>query len=192
MDSGTSDANIAKYNAAYSDAPTVIGCKLVDHVSNTATDETPVGISYEPYKDLAFDTDNDGVTYTVSAAGVVSGDSGDACYNGGKGWTPIATSANPFTAAFDGTGLMDDASIAWRWQRCDDAAMTTNCKLCAIQRAQRCPTEYTPAAGTNTDVGKYLRAYAYYAGSSNSSAWTRTQTPVLGPVVAAPAPTTTP
>ena len=81
----------------------------------------------------------------------------------------------------------------WRWQRCDDAAMTANCQL----RAQSNPiddahTEYTPAAGTDTDVGKYLRAYVYYADSGNSNAWTRTQTPVLGPVVAAPAPAPAP
>ena len=71
---------------------------------------------------------------------------------------------------------------AWRWQRCDDAAMTTNCAYVAASTAAT--AEYTPVAG---DVGKYLRAYAYYADSTNGNAWTRTQTPVLGPVVAAPA-----
>ena len=83
----------------------------------------------------------------------------------------------------------------WRWQRCDDAAMTTNCKLRAQSNAGTdAHTEYTPIAGTDSDVGKYLRAYAYYSDSGNSNAWTRTQTPILGPVVAAPAPipTTTP
>ena len=74
---------------------------------------------------------------------------------------------------------------AWRWQRCDDAAMTTNCKLAQSGSAAQAYTEYTPVAGTDTDVGKYLRAYAYYADTANSNAWTRTQTPVLGPVVAA-------
>ena len=64
--------------------------------------------------------------------------------------------------------------------------MTVNCKL----RAQTNPvtdahTEYTPVAGAGTDVGKYFRAYAYYSDTANSNAWTRTQTPVLGPVVAA-------
>ena len=78
----------------------------------------------------------------------------------------------------------------WRWQRCDDAAMTTNCKLRGQSNALTdAHTEYTPVAGSDTDVGKYLRAYAYYSDSGNSNAWTRTQTPVLGPVVAAPATT---
>ena len=502
IDTGTSDADTAKYNAAYSDAPTGMGCKLVDHDDNAATAQTPVCIGYELVKDLDFDTDDDGTTYTVSSTDVVTGDSGDAYYNGGKGWTPIGTSAAPFTAAFDGNekaisnlfikdtsrdrvglfgnvgtggrvervGLLnlkitarndvgglagrvdagaisgsyatgavtggivvgglvgrnnagaisgsyaagsvsgtgthvggmvglnatggtisgsyatgsvaggvsevgglvgdskgtisssyatgsvtgtgnavgglagnddpwdfgnnrqypvlkyggldpskqrqtsiqsdnwnapvvgepvtagqnvtDDAGVAWqwqtsptgaawtnitgattatyipvasdaasggkflraqatftvsgasqtlttrntakvltantataggapgvtpiageklrydyapyaaagatnrtawRWQRCDDAAMTTNCKLAQSGSATQTYTEYTPAAGTDTDVGKYLRAYAYYADTANSNAWTRTQTPVLGPVVAAaPAPSTTP
>ena len=78
---------------------------------------------------------------------------------------------------------------AWRWQRCDDAAMTANCQLLAQSNPNTdAHTEYTPSAGTDTDVGKYLRAYAYYADTANSSAWTRTQTPVLGPVIAAPPP----
>ena len=73
---------------------------------------------------------------------------------------------------------------AWQWQRCDDAAMTGNC----VRRAQSnsasdARTEYTPVAGTDSDVGKYLQAYAYYADKT----WTRTESPVLGPVVAAPA-----
>ena len=70
---------------------------------------------------------------------------------------------------------------AWRWQRCDNAAMTANCVHLAASTTAI--AEYTPVAG---DVGKYLRAYAYYADSANSDAWTRTQTPVLGPVVAVP------
>ena len=77
---------------------------------------------------------------------------------------------------------------AWQWRRCDNAAMTTNC----VQRAQSnstsdAHTEYTPVAGTDSDVGKYLQAHAYYADSANGGTWTRTETPVLGPVVAAPA-----
>ena len=64
--------------------------------------------------------------------------------------------------------------------------MATNCKFrSSSEPANNAYTEYTPAAGTDTDVGKYLRAYAYYADTANSNAWTRTQTPVLGPVVAA-------
>ena len=104
VDTGTSAADTAKYNAAYSDAPTGMGCKLVDHDDNAATDQTPVCIGYELAADLDFDTDGDGATYTVSSTGVVTGDADDAYYNGGKGWDPIGTSANRFTATFDGNG----------------------------------------------------------------------------------------
>ena len=81
---------------------------------------------------------------------------------------------------------------AWQWIRCADAAMTTNCQLAPSTPSTQAYAEYTPAAGTDTDVGKYLRAHAYYADTANSNAWTRTQTPVLGPVLAAPTVTTTP
>ena len=77
--------------------------------------------------------------------------------------------------------------VEWRWMSCVDAKMTD----CALRHQSNSildtHTEYTPVAGTDTDVGKYLRAYAYYSDSANGNAWTRTQTPVLGPVVAAPA-----
>ena len=77
---------------------------------------------------------------------------------------------------------------AWQWQRCDNAAMTTNCVLrTQSNSASDAHTEYTPVAGTDSDVGKYLQAHAYYADSANGGTWTRTETPVLGPVVAAPA-----
>ena len=80
----------------------------------------------------------------------------------------------------------------WRWQRCDDAAMETGCKFVASSEpANNSYTEYTPAAGTDSDVGKYLQAYVYYVGSGNGDAWTRAKTPVMGPVVAPP-PTSTP
>ena len=80
----------------------------------------------------------------------------------------------------------------WQWMRCDDAAMTTNCQLAQSSPATYAYAEYTPAAGTDSDVGKYLRAHAYYADSGNSNAWTRTQTPVLGPVLSVPAPVVIP
>ena len=77
---------------------------------------------------------------------------------------------------------------AWQWQRCDDAAMTGNCVLRAqTNSASDAHTEYTPAAGEDSDVGKYLQAYAYYADNDAGKTWTRTESPVLGPVVAAPA-----
>ena len=104
VDTGTSAADTTKYNAAYSDAPAGMGCKPVDHDDNAATDQTPVCIGYELAADLDFDTDGDGATYTVSSTGVVTGDADDAYYNGGKGWDPIGTSANRFTATFDGNG----------------------------------------------------------------------------------------
>ena len=79
----------------------------------------------------------------------------------------------------------------WRWQRCDDAAMQTGCQFVASSEpANNAYTEYTPAAGTDTDVGKYLQAYVYYADRGNNNAWTRAKTPIMGPVVAA-APTAT-
>ena len=83
------------------------------------------------------------------------------------------------------SGVTAANRTAWRWLRCDDAAMTSNCKLAHSTPVTQAHTEYTPVAGTDTDVGKYLQAYAYYANSGNGNAWTRTQTPVLGPVVAA-------
>ena len=79
----------------------------------------------------------------------------------------------------------------WRWQRCDDAAMQTGCQFVASSEpANNAYTEYTPVAGADSDVGKYLQAYVYYADSGSNNAWTRAKTPVMGPVVAA-APTAT-
>ena len=73
--------------------------------------------------------------------------------------------------------------------------MTANCKLAHSTPVTQAYTEYTPVAGadTDTDAGKYLQAYAYYSPCGGDNPWTRTQTPVLGPVAAAPpAPTTPP
>ena len=81
---------------------------------------------------------------------------------------------------------------AWQWRRCDDAAMTTNCVLRSQSNSARdAHTEYTPVAGSDSDVGKYLQAYAYYAANDAGKTWTRAESPVLGPVVAAPATTPT-
>ena len=75
----------------------------------------------------------------------------------------------------------------WRWQRCNDAAMLTGCKfVTSSEPAGNAYTEYTPTAGSDSDVGKYLQAYVYYADTGNGNAWTRGVTPVLGPVAAAP------
>ena len=81
-----------------------------------------------------------------------------------------------------GISVTGAADHAWRWQRCDNAGMTTNCVY--VAEATTATAEYTPVAG---DVGKYLQAYAYYAANDAGKTWTRTETPVLGPVVAAPA-----
>ena len=76
---------------------------------------------------------------------------------------------------------------AWRWKRCNDAAMQTGCKfLTSSEPANQAHSEYTPAAGTDTDAGKYLQVYVYYADSANNNAWTQAKTPALGPVAAAP------
>ena len=82
---------------------------------------------------------------------------------------------------------------AWQWRRCDDAVMRTHCKLITQSNsASDAHTEYTPVAGSDTDVGKYLQAYAYYAANDAGKTWTRAESPVLGPVVAEPAPATSP
>ena len=85
-----------------------------------------------------------------------------------------------------GVTLPDGVTVEWRWMSCVDAKMTS----CALRHQSNlmfdAHTEYTPVAGTDTDVGKYLRAYAYYAANDAGKTWTRTETPVLGPVVAAP------
>ena len=102
--------------------------------------------------------------------------------------TAAATTAVPGLVPVVGVGIRYDLPVtgaadhAWRWQRCDNAGMTTNCVYPAASTTAT--AEYTPVAG---DVGKYLRAYVYYAANDAGKTWTRTETPVLGPVVAAPA-----
>ena len=81
-----------------------MGCKAVDHDNSTTTPNQPVCIGYELNNDLDFDTDGDGATYTVTSTGAVIGDSGDAYYNAGQGWTPLGDRDNRFTAIFDGNG----------------------------------------------------------------------------------------
>ena len=75
----------------------------------------------------------------------------------------------------------------WRWKRCNDAALQTGCKFVTTSEpASQAHSEYTPAAGTDTDAGKYLQIYVYYADRANNNAWTQAKTPALGPVAAAP------
>ena len=86
-----------------------------------------------------------------------------------------------------------DHRTPWRWRRCADAAMTAHCQPRAPSHPDAAAyTEYTPAAGADNDVGQYLQAYAYYADRAHGNAWTRVQTPILGPVVAAPVPSRPP
>ena len=108
VDTGATPADTASYAAAFPSPATGMGCQLVDHDQDTATAKTPVCTGYELTQNLDFDTDDDGATYTVSSTGVITGDAGDTYYNGGQGWTPIGTSAAPFTAIFDG----DNKTIA--------------------------------------------------------------------------------
>ena len=78
----------------------------------------------------------------------------------------------------------------WHWRRCDDLAMTTNCQaVTATVLTNKAHSEYTPTAGAGdaTDVGKYLQAHVYYAASDAAKTWTRATTPVMGPVAAAAA-----
>ena len=64
---------------------------------------------------------------------------------------------------------------AWQWQHCDKPAMTGNCVLRAQSNSARdAHTEYTPMAGTDSNVGKYLQAYAYYAANDAGKTWRRT------------------
>ena len=98
-------ADDAKYATAFPHSAAGMGCQLADHDANAATPNIPVCAGYELTQNLDFDTDGDGATYTVSSSGVVTGDAGDAYYNGGQGWTPIGSgpsSANQFAATFDG------------------------------------------------------------------------------------------
>ena len=107
VDTGTSAASTAagtaQYDAAFPGAIAHMGCRR-DHDANTATDKVDGCIGYELTRDLDFDTDGDGATYTISSTGVVTGDAGDAYYNGGKGWKPIGGPSHHFTATFDGNG----------------------------------------------------------------------------------------
>ena len=101
VDTGTSAANTAagtaQYDAAFPGAIAHMGCRR-DHDDNAETDKVEGCIGYELTRDLDFDTDGDGATYTISSTGAVTGDAGDAYYNRGFGWTPIGS----FTATFDG------------------------------------------------------------------------------------------
>ena len=90
---GNGDATHADYIAAFPSRDT----------SPTGRMGCPSGActGYELRADLDFDTDGNGSTHTDGA-----GDSGDAYYNGGAGWTPLGGHQEnvnqDFTATFEG------------------------------------------------------------------------------------------
>ena len=95
--------NAAAYAAAFPGAATGMGCP-----DGGDSNQTPDGCTgYELTADLDFDTDGDGSTWTETG-GVVSGDDGDAYYNGGSGWEPIGNNVSPpsnyYRAVFRGNG----------------------------------------------------------------------------------------
>ena len=80
-------------------------------------------------------------------------------------------------------GIAATSIHRWRWLRCDTAAMTgATCIIAASSAKGSATASYTPSAA---DVGKYLQAHIYYAASDVAKTWTRTQGPLLGPVIAA-------
>ena len=86
---GNGDASHADYIAAFpnrdTNANTLMGCPAGEACQG-----------YELAADLDFDSDGDG---DIDAA-----DHSGAYHNSGAGWTPIGTSADPFTATFHGNG----------------------------------------------------------------------------------------
>ena len=78
-------ANWATYTTAFLNAASDMGCKLTDHDSDASTPQQATCSGYELMMDLDFDADGDG---TVEATELYSN------------WTPIGTTASPFTATF--------------------------------------------------------------------------------------------
>ena len=82
-----------------------MGCKPTDHDDDTTTAQQPTCEGYELMADLDFDTDGDGDV-----------DSSDTYPN----WTPIGTTASPFTATFKGNSHSNtalatmDSSLGYR------------------------------------------------------------------------------
>ena len=107
---------------------------------------------------------------TVNTAKVVAATTAGA---GTVALVPDVTVGTELEYAVSGAGTADHS---WHWQHCTNNAMTSGCAYIGDNTAA-----YRIVAA---DVGKYLRAYVYFA---EGSAWKRATTPVLGPVVAAPA-----
>ena len=109
---------------------------------------------------------------TVNTAKIVAATTATAVA-GAVAFVPDVTVGAELEYAVSGAGATDHS---WRWQRCANKEMTSGCAYVGDGTAA-----YRIVAA---DVGKYLSAYVYFA---DGSAWKRTTTPVLGPVVAAPA-----
>ena len=94
-----SSTNIAAYRIAF---PSTVPRGLISGCPSTCT-------GYELRRDLDFDTDGDGRTWTGSA-GNPTGDTGDTYNNNGAGWVPIGVDSDGsrFTATFDGNGFVID------------------------------------------------------------------------------------
>ena len=107
---------------------------------------------------------------TVNTAKVVAATTAGA---GAVALVPDVTVGTELEYAASGAGTTDHS---WHWQHCTNNAMTSGCAYIGDNTAA-----YRIVAA---DVGKYLRAYVYFA---DGSAWKRATTPVLGPVVATPA-----
>ena len=100
--------NQSNYNAAFGSASAGMGC--------------PTGgcTGYELTRDLDFDTDGDGSTWSGATP---ASDSDDTYHNSGNGWAPIGADATPtdsthFNATFDGNGhsihnLFANAERGW-------------------------------------------------------------------------------
>ena len=93
-DDGVAADDAASYAAAFPDPAAGMGCPAAGCTG------------YELTQNLDFDTDGDGATYTISAAGAITGDADDAYYNGGQGWRPIGSRGKGYNAAFDGGGYV--------------------------------------------------------------------------------------
>ena len=88
---GNGDSTHADYIAAFPNRDTTatgrMGCPLTDHDDDTTTAQQATCKGYELMANLDFDADGDG---TVEATELYSN------------WTPIGTTASPFTATFKG------------------------------------------------------------------------------------------
>ena len=87
------------YATAFPGAAAGMGCP-----DGADSDEAPDACAgYELTRDLDFDTDGSGSTWTDSG-GTATSDANDAYHNGGSGWDPIGNADARFNTTFDGGG----------------------------------------------------------------------------------------